>query len=107
MGKGREGGGDPGARGPVQPLLREGQRYRRYRGRDGQTLPVSPVMVKRILPHPRGAIAGRAGGGRARRAERAGRDARGGIPPPPPCTKWTRRVPHPVLIGHAASLAPY
>ena len=26
---------------------------------------------------------------------------------PPPRTKWTRRVPHPVLIGHAASLAPY
>jgi serine/threonine protein kinase len=23
--------------------------------------------------------------------------------PPPPRTKWTRRVPHPVLIGHAAS----
>jgi len=27
--------------------------------------------------------------------------------PPPPRTKWTRRVPHPVLIGHTASLAPY
>ena len=26
---------------------------------------------------------------------------------PPPLTKWTRRVPHPVLIGHAASLTPY
>ena len=25
--------------------------------------------------------------------------------PPPPRTKWTRRVPYPVLIGHAASLA--
>jgi hypothetical protein len=25
-------------------------------------------------------------------------------PPPFPRTKWTRRVPHPVLIGHAASL---
>ena len=23
-------------------------------------------------------------------------------PSPPPRTKWTRRVPHPVLIGHAA-----
>jgi len=31
-----------------------------------------------------------------------------GLPPPPPRrTKWTRRVPHPVLIGHAASLTPY
>ena len=28
-------------------------------------------------------------------------------PPPSPGTKWTRRVPRPVLIGHAASLAPY
>jgi hypothetical protein len=28
-------------------------------------------------------------------------------PPPSPRTKWTRRVPHPVLIGHAASLTPY
>jgi len=27
--------------------------------------------------------------------------------PPPLRTKWTRRVPHPVLIGHAASLSPY
>ena len=27
--------------------------------------------------------------------------------PPPPRTKWTRRVLHPVLIGHAASLTPY
>jgi hypothetical protein len=26
-------------------------------------------------------------------------------PPSPPRTKWTRRVPHPVLIGHAASLS--
>ena len=25
---------------------------------------------------------------------------------PPPRTKWTRRVPHPVLIGDAASLTP-
>jgi len=28
------------------------------------------------------------------------------VPPPPSRTKWTRRVPHPVLIGHAASLTP-
>jgi hypothetical protein len=27
--------------------------------------------------------------------------------PPPSRTEWTRRVPHPVLIGHAASLTPY
>ena len=37
-------------------------------------------------------------------------DGEGRPPPPPPPslrTKWTRRVPHPVLIGHAASLTPY
>ena len=28
-------------------------------------------------------------------------------PTPPPRTNRTRRVPHPVLIGHAASLTPY
>ena len=32
------------------------------------------------------------------------RAACAGSPPPSPRTKWTRRVPHPVLIGHAASL---
>jgi hypothetical protein len=25
------------------------------------------------------------------------------VPPPPSRTKWTRRVPHPVLIGHSTS----
>ena len=32
-----------------------------------------------------------------------------GAPPPrpPPRTKWTHRVPHPVPIGHAASLTSY
>ena len=41
------------------------------------------------------------------RADCAGLSAQGCPPPPlPPRTKWTRRVPHPVLIGHAASLTP-
>ena len=37
---------------------------------------------------------------------RAAVAARERLPPPPPAprTKWTRRVPHPVLTGHAASL---
>jgi hypothetical protein len=40
---------------------------------------------------------------------RAAVAARERLPPPPPAprTKWTRRVPHPVLTGHAASLIPY
>jgi hypothetical protein len=34
-------------------------------------------------------------------------EMRGAPPPPCPRTNRTRRVPHPVLIGHAASLTPY
>jgi hypothetical protein len=30
-----------------------------------------------------------------------------GARPPPSRTKWIRRVPRPVLSGHAASLTPY
>jgi len=51
-----------------------------------------------------------AGAGRASRAEVRAEwavtapPAEEVSPPPPPRTKWTRRVPHPVLIGHAASL---
>ena len=49
--------------------------------------------------------------GRGREA--TGQLTRGGqlaapeIEPPPPRTKWTRLVPHPVLIAHAAPLTPY
>ena len=39
--------------------------------------------------------------------ERTLRVRLGASPPPPPRTKRTRRVPHPVLIGHAAPLTPY
>jgi len=40
-------------------------------------------------------------------SSRGGRCTGAGRTPPPPLprTKWTRRVPHPVLIGHAASLS--
>jgi hypothetical protein len=74
----------------------------------------------RVLLRPGGA---RVGGKRGRAAERpaAGAGSLGGemaaalqglvaarkSQVPPPRIKWTRRVPHPVLIGHAASLAPY
>jgi hypothetical protein len=34
-------------------------------------------------------------------------DPRRSPPPPPSRTKWTLRVPRPVLSGHAASLTPY
>ena len=43
---------------------------------------------------------GHRGAGGVRRAHEA-------VLPPPPRTKWTRRVPHPILIGHAAPLTPY
>jgi hypothetical protein len=49
------------------------------------------------------------GGGRAAGARRAGRVRGRAIsrtpPPPPSRTKWTRRVPHPVLSGHDADIA--
>ena len=51
-----------------------------------------------------------AGGPRAGEERVPGRPVAPPRPPPPhptPRTKWTRRVPHPVLIGHAASLTPY
>ena len=60
--------------------------------------PCSPAR-----PAPPRACTGRGG------AERGGagraRCGRVWTAPPPPRTKWTRRVPHPVLIGHAASLS--
>ena len=37
---------------------------------------------------------------------RGGALQRNSIPPPPLRTKWTRRVPHPVLIGHARRCSP-
>ena len=49
------------------------------------------------------------GGGGVRGAAERALELMQALPPPPPSsrTKWTRRVPHPVLIGHAASLTPY
>ena len=44
---------------------------------------------------------------RAARARRAAPPVGAAGEHPPPRTKWTRRVPHPVLIGHAASPTPY
>ena len=62
-------------------------------------------------PHPRRARAMPPPKAASRVAARAERPpparAQRTLPPPlpPPRTKWTRRVPHPVLIGHAASLS--
>ena len=59
--------------------------------------PASPSNSARTCPRRRGAV-------RARQdASARGHPLR---PAPPPRTKWTRRVPHPVLIGHAAAHAP-
>ena len=41
------------------------------------------------------------------RAQTPSHTRRGLGRPLPPRTKWTRRVPHPVLIGHSPSLTPY
>jgi hypothetical protein len=57
-----------------------------------------PILTPPLPPGDR-----RADGHRRRGPRLAPRS----VPSPPSRTKWTRRVPHPVLIGHAASLAPY
>jgi hypothetical protein len=61
----------------------------------------------RALRHPRLSARGAARAHVGRPARRPGRAPAGRPPPPPFRTKWTRRVPHPVLIGHAASLTPH
>jgi hypothetical protein len=74
--------------------------------------PRSRVAAGRGVRH----VGGAGGGGGAaalsgrERALRGRRASAAPLPagaPPLPRTKWTRRVPHPVLIGHAASLTPY
>jgi hypothetical protein len=99
-----------------------------------QTAPAAVLSVGKQLdeiivgdtvyePVRRGRGRGGGGGGGEREARPAGpgggggggfrRSAGGGRAPPAPArpraprTNRTRRVPHPVLIGHAASLAPY
>ena len=81
---------------------------------DGRTPPTasprSPSPPRRAAPTRARALAGRYDGSSWLDTVEC-YDARLGEwcahPPPPPRTKWTRRVPHPVLIGHAASLTPY
>ena len=81
-----------------------------------QSAATSPGSADRAAAAPRGAAG--AGAGAVPRHELlhalsrkklekmfAARRVR--VTPPPPRTKWTRRVPHPVLIGHTASLTPY
>ena len=117
-----EGGGGGGSRGcdlaKEEDDLLEGPleelRFEALQERDAQLQPPHPaVSAGSARTHGRAVgchARGRRGAG-ARRAARGGGAAvgRGGqgllwcSPPPPPRTKWTRRVPHPVLIGHAAS----
>jgi hypothetical protein len=88
---------------------------------EGRRRNASAVQGLRIFTRTRDAhapVGGAAGADAARRGHAHGmhpvgaaRPSRGpaAIPPPPPPsfrTKWTRRVPHPVPIGHAASLTP-
>ena len=62
----------------------------------GAPLPLTPASAHAAGARPGGG--GCAAGGARARAERRC---------PPPRTNWTRRIPQPVLIGHAASLTPY
>ena len=59
---------------------------------------------RRPLVHQQHRVHLRVPRGPARVSPAHPRCARQPSAPPPPRTKWTRRVPHPVLIGHAASL---
>jgi len=64
-----------------------------------------PGLARR-RPRTGAARGGSAWQSRVSRRCRRSRRAAGSVPPPSfPRTKWTRRVPHPVLIGHAASLS--
>ena len=106
----------PAVRGPRAQMDR--LRYKRAAlrlVRAQERLTLACGSVHDLLLDPHGAVCG----------VRLGADARGGAwevrarrvvittgtflrgVPPPPRTKWTRRVPHPVLIGRAASLTPY
>jgi hypothetical protein len=94
--------------------------------------PPVPVVLSRLAPTELMVLPGARGGARARVAAAPGALAGCAVvalaglarpagffaavralgpavvrepPPRPPRTKWTRRVPHPVLIGHAASLS--
>jgi hypothetical protein len=84
------------ARVPAARRLRRLCRRRRRRRRDARLNPLRSRV--------RGAV-GRRGCARAAAAHSRVRAVERG--PPPLRTKWTRRVSHPVLIGHAASLTPY
>ena len=69
--------------------------------RDPHQVSSAAARARRAARAPRvGAVAGAGlAGGRAPRGPPP--------PPPPPVLSGPRRVPHPVLIGHAASLTPY
>ena len=84
--------------------------------------PARPVLLAAILPpaaQPRRARAEARDGARAGwqaigfswKIRSCRRNVQRGVrpppPAPPPCTNWTRRVPHPVLSGHVSSFPPY
>ena len=90
-----------GAQRPGPP--RVWQRQRPGPPREGARLQLREAELEEVLQLRRVRVL-RAAPLSAARAWRAIRGA--ARPPPPPRTKWTRRVPHPVLIGHAASHNP-
>ena len=93
---------DAAARGATLCILRAGGAIRAWKLRRAHAASAS-------LAHGRGEGAGASSTIQGRRQH-----ARRGLspcsapppPPPPPLTNRTRRVPHPALIGHAASLTP-
>jgi len=107
VGGGRTSGSSPGAPNFRTMSRRSRPPWRRPPG-TGQNSQNRSKLVKNSQKSPR-RCASRKGG--ARLVVVHGIDAQllraPAAPRPPSRTKWTRRVPHPVLIGHAASLTPY
>jgi hypothetical protein len=69
---------------------------------------VLPALGLSNKPLPSLADAGGGAGPGEMRIAGGAEDGEDAPPPPtPPRTKWTRRVPHLVLIGHAAPFTPY
>ena len=60
-----------------------------------------PPFFRRATGRARGDGGVRAGGDQGSAGPASCSSGKGTPPPHPPRTKWTRRVPHPVLIGHA------
>jgi hypothetical protein len=104
------------ARAPLAPLPALCENVSENFSEEGSSAPEVAALAERLAaaglspPLARRASSGSGASAGVSLSQAADKVA-GRCPPPPPFpfprTKWTRRVPRPVLIRHAASLAPY